>query len=68
MQYKGVKQMDKTELLAKLNQLKDRKFVYGNYETIDCESNHIDADNLLLEYINDKEITNAFNQICKWYS
>lgn len=60
--------MDKTELLEKLKLLKDRKFVYGNYETIDCESNHIDADNLLLEYINDKDITDAFEQIKKWYS
>ncbi len=34
----------------------------------DTESAHIEADNLLLEYINDDEITEAFKDIDKWYA
>jgi hypothetical protein len=36
--------------------------------TTDKESAHIEADDLLLEYINDKVITQAFEMISKWYS
>lgn len=35
---------------------------------LDIESAHIEADNLLLEYISDDEITEAFNDIDKWYA
>lgn len=34
----------------------------------DLEEVHIQADNLLLEYINDPEVTEAFEKIDKWYS
>ena len=34
----------------------------------DLEKAHIKADILLLEYINDEEITKAFNDIDKWYA
>ena len=34
----------------------------------DPESDHLDADKALLKYINDPEITKAFNDIKKWYS
>ena len=34
----------------------------------DRESNHIEADKALLEYINDPNVTAAFNVIDKWYS
>ncbi len=34
----------------------------------DTESAHIEADNLLLEYICDDEITEAFKDIEKWYA
>lgn len=51
--------MTKQELLKKLIELhKDTRE----------EDNHIEADNLLLEYINNEEITTAFNKIDKWYS
>ena len=30
-------------------------------------SNHIEADRLLLQFINDEEVTKAFNTIDKWY-
>jgi len=29
---------------------------------------HLEADNLLLDYINDEQITEAFERIEKWYS
>jgi len=34
----------------------------------DCENNHGRADDALLEYINDKAITQAFEMIEKWYA
>lgn len=34
----------------------------------DPEHAHIDADDLLLEYIGDLEITQAFHSIEKWYA
>ena len=33
----------------------------------DPEGDHKDADRALLKYINDPEITKAFNDIKKWY-
>lgn len=32
------------------------------------EGQHIEADDLLLRYINDPEITAAFEAIAKWYA
>ena len=34
----------------------------------DPESNHLTADKSLLEYIKDKEIEEAFNDLVRWYS
>jgi hypothetical protein len=34
----------------------------------DVENNHDRADQLLLKYIDDPEITKAFDSIEKWYS
>lgn len=34
----------------------------------DTEEAHINADHLLLVYINDDEITWAYNQIDKWFA
>lgn len=34
----------------------------------DHEGAHIRADDLLLDYINDDEITKAFDEIVKWYA
>lgn len=33
----------------------------------DAEGSHTEADNLLLEYINDEEISTLYGQITKWY-
>lgn len=34
----------------------------------DYETHHMKCDDALLEYINDEEITEAFNERTKWYS
>ena len=34
----------------------------------DPECSHVDADELLLEYINDPEVSKAFFSIDKWYA
>lgn len=49
--------MKKEELIKKLNGLNR-----------DPEMNHSKADELLLEYINDWDIADAFNNIRKWYA
>lgn len=50
--------MTKEELIAKLQDL----------DTGDEEKDHIAADRLLLDYINDYEVTVAYCAIPKWYS
>jgi hypothetical protein len=37
-------------------------------QSLDPESGHIDADEALLDYIDDYEITEAFERIRKWYA
>lgn len=51
--------MTKQELLEKLEELHDGW---------DHEANHSIADKLLLEFINDPEVTEAFDKIEKWYA
>lgn len=34
----------------------------------DCEANHGRADDLLIEYINDKDVKSAYDAIDKWYA
>jgi hypothetical protein len=51
--------MTKEELLVKLRDL---------VEDNPGEENHMEADGLLLEYINDPEITEAYRAIDKWYA
>lgn len=53
--------MTKKELLKKLKLIVEA----GN---CDMESSHLQADEALLEYINDPKITEAFQEIEKWYS
>lgn len=50
--------MNKAELIAKL-----RECVEWDEETA-----HLHADSALLEFIGDKEITRAFDNIKKWYA
>lgn len=51
--------MKKEELIEQLNHLEKND---------DTESAHIQADDLLLSYINDSEIEEAYNKIYKWYA
>jgi len=52
--------MDKKEVIEEL-----KKIVKNGGDT---ELDHSDADALLLEYINDKEIEKAYDEIDKWYA
>ncbi len=52
--------MEAHELIQKLNSLNGGKY--------DEEANHVIADNLLLEYINNPEVAKAFKSIKKWYA
>ncbi|KKM97958.1 hypothetical protein LCGC14_1162880 [marine sediment metagenome] len=52
--------MTRDELIEKLQAIKD--------DGPEPEINHFNADELLLEYINDQEIEDLFNSIQKWYS
>lgn len=51
--------MSKEELIEQLNSLSDDS---------DVEGNHIEADELLIAYINDEDVKQAFESISKWYS
>lgn len=39
-----------------------------NCDSNDYEVEHLKADEILLEYINDEEIEEAYNKIHKWYA
>jgi hypothetical protein len=52
--------MTKSTLIKKLKELAR--------ENRDPEADHGKADDLLLDYINSKAVTKAFNSIDKWYA
>lgn len=52
--------MTKEELIEKLTELAVKPY--------DIEIAHSDADLLLLEYIDDERVTDAYHKIEKWYS
>ena len=63
--------MTKEQLLEKIDELlvdqmkEDENFCYGK----NCkETRHIKADELLLEYIDNDEVSAAFEMLDKWYS
>jgi hypothetical protein len=61
--------MTREKLLDRLRYIKsdiELKNRVGDFP--DLEISHKVADNLLLDYINDKDVTKAFNNIEKWYS
>jgi len=55
--------MTKEELLAKLKKIKNRQ--KGLHDT---EGDHLDADQYLMEFINDDDISKAYAVIDKWYA
>ncbi|MBY0413717.1 MAG: hypothetical protein K2Q18_06110 [Bdellovibrionales bacterium] len=54
--------MTKEELIEKL------KIIIINKDDADPELDHAIADQLLLEFINDEEVTRCFEDIKKWYA
>ena len=54
--------MTKQELIEKLKEVADR------YNDRNQELGHSKADDLLIKYINDPEITEAFNAVHEWYA
>lgn len=62
------RKMTKEELLEALTKIIERQDIQhcdGHYY---CDEDHENADRLLLKYIDDERITEAFNEIEKWYS
>lgn len=53
--------MDKKKLIIELQKI-------SRTENDDYETTHYKADKLLLQYINDEEITKAYENVGKWYS
>lgn len=58
--------MTKDELLKALKEINDRQ--YFDLGFTDCDEDHQEADKLLLEFINDEEVTKIFLDIEKWYA
>ena len=54
--------MTKDELIAKL------QMIALAWNGPSPEQGHVKADNAVLEYINDPEIKQAYDQVRKWYS
>lgn len=57
--------MTKEELIKKLNAIEGKKETERFY---DNEDGHMEADALLIEYIADQDITDAFKAVEKWYA
>lgn len=57
----------RTRILEELKGMGNGKRL-GSFGRPDPESDHADADDLLLELIDDQEVTDAFNAIRKWYA
>jgi len=51
--------------MTKENLIKELKRLSKNEDT---HQDHIDADELLLKYIDDNEISDAYDEIAKWYA
>lgn len=56
---KGVAKISRQELMDNLKELSQLK---------DVEMAHIEADELLVTYVNDPEIEKAYEEVPKWYS
>lgn len=57
--------MDRSELLEKLRQLQNGTLRLGER---DPEIQHSQADDLLLEFIGDEEVSAVYEAIPRWYS
>lgn len=54
--------LTRDDLLAVLRDIRD------NYAQSDTECAHVDADEALVNFINDSEVTAAYNAINKWFA
>jgi len=59
--------MTKERLVKELKDL-EKTCINETYNCYDAEKGHLKADQLLLEYINDPEVTEVFEGLDKWYS
>ena len=57
---KGDSKISRAELIERLKEL--------SKDSADLEASHAEADELLLSYVNDKEIEQAFEEVPKWYA
>lgn len=55
-------------LLRKLRGIAERQEAATGHGGTDVEHDHAEADDLLIEYINDPEIEKAYDRIEKWYA
>ena len=53
--------MDKKEIVERLNKITEGK-------QSDVEKSHVEADGLLLAFINDEDIELAYSKVDKWYA
>jgi hypothetical protein len=58
----------KEELISALDGLEAKYTNPNDLRRVDREQVHLDADNMILQYINDKDISAAFYRLELWYS
>lgn len=57
--------MNREELIKKLKAIEGKKRTEKFY---DSENGHVEADGLLIEFINDRDIKEAYDEVEKWHS
>lgn len=61
--------MKRDELYEKLKKIyENQKNLFETEKVFNADDDHVLADRLLLEYINDEDITEIFDSIEKWYA
>jgi hypothetical protein len=60
--------MTKEELIEALNGLEAKYTNPNDLRRVDREQVHLDADNMILKYLNDKDISDAFYRLELWYA
>jgi hypothetical protein len=60
--------MTKEELIEALNGLEEKYTNPNDLRRVDREQVHLDADGMILEYLNDKDISEAFYRLELWYA
>jgi len=58
----------KEELIERLKAIVERQECLGDGYYAECEDDHLEADKLLLKYIDEEEVTHLFESIERWYS